>query len=182
MHYCLFIEFTWRSKNVVVRGSQCKFEENNPNPEKNFAMERYGTVNGRHSKCFEHTNKMWEERSCFQTREWQHFGSGCYLYSCKNGRVHIHVGNYTFECYRAGQEIDIRIFEGGWLKMGAIVCPHCNEICGDEFLSKGEECRPPEEVPSHYFSPKDSLKCNSAAILPSVSVFALSFIFIRLQN
>lgn len=29
--FCPFIqEFTWRSKNVIVRGSQCQFEENNP--------------------------------------------------------------------------------------------------------------------------------------------------------
>lgn len=29
--FCPFIqEFTWRSKNVVVRGSQCQFEDNNP--------------------------------------------------------------------------------------------------------------------------------------------------------
>lgn len=29
--YCPYIqEFTWRNKNVVVRGSHCKFEENNP--------------------------------------------------------------------------------------------------------------------------------------------------------
>lgn len=29
--FCPFIqEFTWRSKNIIVRGSQCQFEENNP--------------------------------------------------------------------------------------------------------------------------------------------------------
>lgn len=29
--YCPYIqEFTWRSKNVIVRGSHCQFEENNP--------------------------------------------------------------------------------------------------------------------------------------------------------
>lgn len=29
--HCPYIqEFTWRSKNVIVRGSQCQFEENNP--------------------------------------------------------------------------------------------------------------------------------------------------------
>lgn len=34
---------------------------------------------------------MWEERSCRQTREWQHWGSGCYKYRCDNGRLHILV-------------------------------------------------------------------------------------------
>lgn len=53
--HCPYIqEFTWRSKNVVVRGSQCKFEENNPHREKNFALEKYGEQ----SKCFEHTERM----------------------------------------------------------------------------------------------------------------------------
>ena len=29
--YCPYIqEFTWRSNNVVVRGSHCMYEENNP--------------------------------------------------------------------------------------------------------------------------------------------------------
>lgn len=29
--HCPYIqEFTWRSKNVIVRGSQCNFEDNNP--------------------------------------------------------------------------------------------------------------------------------------------------------
>jgi leishmanolysin-like peptidase len=29
--YCPYIqEFSWRAKNVVVRGSHCYFEENNP--------------------------------------------------------------------------------------------------------------------------------------------------------
>jgi leishmanolysin-like peptidase len=160
----------------VVRGSQCKFEENNPNPEKNFALEKYGV----HSKCFEHSNKMWEERSCHQTREWQHFGSGCYTYSCKNGRIHIHVGNYTFECYYAGQELNIRIYENSWLKMGAIMCPSCNEICGAEFAESGESCKEPEEAPNENFYPKDNLKCGSSIALPKVLI-SLSFYFIIMQ-
>lgn len=29
--HCPYIqEFTWRSKNIIVRGSQCQFEDNNP--------------------------------------------------------------------------------------------------------------------------------------------------------
>lgn len=86
--FCPFIqEFTWRSKNVIVRGSQCLFHDNNPKPEKNFALESYGN----HSKCFDHTDNMWEERNCRQTREWQHWGSGCYKYRCENRRLHILV-------------------------------------------------------------------------------------------
>lgn len=104
--YCPYIqEFTWRSKNVIVRGSHCQYSENNPSelysfesflvdffclflePDKNFALEKYGE----NSRCFEHTNQMWEERSCGQMRQWQHWGSGCYGYRCQNGRLHILV-------------------------------------------------------------------------------------------
>lgn len=41
--------------------------------------------------CFDHSQDMWEERSCHQTREWQHWGSGCYEYKCEHGRLHIMV-------------------------------------------------------------------------------------------
>lgn len=73
--YCPYIqEFTWKSNDVVVRGSQCQFVENNPSPEKNFALEEYGPT----SKCINHNSQMWEERTCHQVRQWQHWGSGCY--------------------------------------------------------------------------------------------------------
>lgn len=72
--YCPYIqEFTWRAKDVVVRGSQCQFVENNPSSDKNFALEYYGPD----SKCFNHKDK-WKERTCYQSRHWQHWGSGCY--------------------------------------------------------------------------------------------------------
>lgn len=181
--YCPYIqEFTWRSRNVVVRGSQCNFEENNPMPEKNFALEKYG----KQSKCFEHSDKMWEERSCLQTREWQHFGSGCYTYSCKNGRLHIHVSNYTFECFHAGQSLDIRILESNWLKMGVIKCPSCEELCEEEFAAIGESCKPPQkELPSGHYYPKDNLKCAAAASLHiplSISIIPMTLALTRVQK
>ncbi|XP_055699747.1 leishmanolysin-like peptidase isoform X1 [Phlebotomus papatasi] len=154
--HCPYIqEFTWRSKNVTVRGSQCQFEDNNPKPEKNFALESYGE----NSKCFDHTDAMWEERSCRQTREWQHWGSGCYNYRCEDGRLHIHVSNYSFECYHAGQEISIRVFAGGWLHRGALRCPPCRDVCAEEFASRGEHCRVGEEAPPPNWYPRDELTC-----------------------
>lgn len=56
-------------------------------PERNFALELYGPK----SKCFEHAGSMWEERTCRQVRQWQHWGSGCYEYTCQNGRLNIIV-------------------------------------------------------------------------------------------
>lgn len=55
--------------------------------DKNFALEQYGEK----SRCFDHSNEMWEERSCRQVRQWQHWGSGCYRYKCEDGRLHIIV-------------------------------------------------------------------------------------------
>ncbi|PBC31857.1 Leishmanolysin peptidase [Apis cerana cerana] len=124
--YCPYIqEFTWRARNIVVRGSHCLYEENNPHPDKNFALEKYGP----HSRCFDHTNQMWEERTCKQARQWQHWGSGCYRYKCEVGRLHIIVANYTYTCYHAGQEIAIRIIQNDWLHKGALICPPCRDIC-----------------------------------------------------
>ncbi|KAI4458967.1 leishmanolysin-like peptidase [Holotrichia oblita] len=159
--YCPYIqEFTWRSNNVVVRGSHCQFTENNPKPDKNFALEKYG----KHSKCFDHTNQMWEERSCRQMRQWQHWGSGCYVYKCENGRLHIVVGNYTYTCYHPYQEISIRIMSEDWLHKGAIVCPPCKEVCAEEFASKDQRCKPHEEpLPANMY-PRDDLVCASVII------------------
>ncbi|XP_055381355.1 leishmanolysin-like peptidase [Condylostylus longicornis] len=159
--HCPYIqEFTWRSKNIIVRGSHCQYQDNNPKPEKNFALEAYGL----NSKCFDHSENMWEERSCRQTREWQHWGSGCYKYKCENGRLSILVGNYTYECYYPGQQLTIHIMSNGWLHKGAIVCPSCHEICNDYFTERGEQnCRLKEEAPVAYQYPYDSLHCDGVA-------------------
>lgn len=132
--YCPYIqEFTWKSRNTVVRGSQCQFPENNPQEEKNFALEYYGPG----SKCFNHNKKMWEEISCHQVRQWQHWGSGCYKYSCENGRLHIEVANHTYTCYHSKQEIKVQLLSNGWLHIGTIVCPPCQELCAET----GMECK-----------------------------------------
>lgn len=56
-------------------------------PDKNFALEEYGED----SRCFDHTESMWEERTCRQVRQWLHWGSGCYRYKCSSGYLHIIV-------------------------------------------------------------------------------------------
>ncbi|KAF9821530.1 hypothetical protein SFRURICE_014294 [Spodoptera frugiperda] len=128
--YCPYLqEFTWRHKSVLVRGSRCSYEENTPKSDVNFALENYGA----HSKCFDHSDRVWEQKSCRQIREWQHWGSGCYKYKCESGRLHIVVGNYTYTCYHASQVLQIRIIKKGWLHKGGVVCPPCRELCKEEF-------------------------------------------------
>ncbi|XP_066247527.1 leishmanolysin-like peptidase [Euwallacea similis] len=172
--YCPYIqEFTWKSQNVIVRGSHCHYIENNPKQDKNFALEEYG----KNSKCFEHTDRMWEEKSCGQLRQWMHWGSGCYPYNCSAGRLHILVGNYSYTCHHANQEISIRIFSNGWLHKGAIVCPPCREICEKEFEARGEWCKPGEEAPPSTIYHRDELRCDSnIAKVPLYLFFLLTSI------
>lgn len=161
--YCPYIqEFTWRSKNVVVRGSHCKYTENNPLRDKNFALEKYGDE----SKCILHTNKMWEERSCTQLRQWQHWGSGCYEYHCADGRLHIHVENYTFTCYHEGQHLTIQLLSNGWLHNGVLICPPCSQLCKGKFETPGEKCRADSSVPANVTYHLDELACGQAMTKP----------------
>ncbi|XP_068085914.1 leishmanolysin-like peptidase [Anabrus simplex] len=176
--YCPYIqEFTWRSKNVIVRGSHCQYIENNPHREKNFALESYGPG----SRCFDHTNQMWEERSCLHVRQWQHWGSGCYQYICEGGRLHIVVANYTYTCYYPKQELPIRILYNGWLHQGALVCPPCEELCKEELEQIDEWCKPRSLPPRSHIYYSDELTCGSsfvASLSPTV-ILALAAAVVR---
>ena len=45
--YCPYIqEFTWRSNNVVVRGSHCMYEENNPSKCELYLLCSVATITG----------------------------------------------------------------------------------------------------------------------------------------
>ncbi|XP_041983428.1 leishmanolysin-like peptidase isoform X2 [Aricia agestis] len=163
--YCPYLqEFTWKHKSVLVRGSRCSYEENTPKLEVNFALENYGT----HSKCFDHSDRVWEQKSCRQIREWQHWGSGCYKYKCESGRLHIVVGNYTYTCYFAGQVVQVRVLQAGWLHRGGVVCPPCREICAQEFASRNEYCKIGEEAPPPNLYPKDMLACRAPKLAPAI--------------
>lgn len=173
--YCPYIqEFTWQSNNVVIRGSHCEYSENNPSPDKNFALEKYGEK----SRCFDHTDKMWEEQACTQSRHWQHWGSGCYGYRCENGRLHILIGNYSYECFHANQKITIRILNNGVLHTGSLICPPCRELCAKEFHSRGEVCKIGDESPPATAYPRDDLQCGSS-ILRINSILIICALFLR---
>ncbi|XP_043215094.1 leishmanolysin-like peptidase isoform X2 [Amphibalanus amphitrite] len=161
--YCPYIqEFTWKSNNVIVRGSHCSFSENNPDEDRNFALEEYAAS----SRCFEHT-RLWEERTCHKVRQWQHWGSGCYRHACLAGRVHVTVANHTYTCFHEGQEIDISLLSNSWLHVGAIRCPRCSQICPDM------ECKPDRPVPETVRYYADSLRCGAGALAASAAAPAL---------
>lgn len=91
------------------------------------------------------------------------------------------VANYTYECFHPGQEINIRINFGGWLHRGAIICPPCKEICGNEFEQRGEKCKFNDEAPPSNKYPKDELRCGSSTSKPPnlVLFVIISLIFAK---
>ncbi|CAG9120033.1 unnamed protein product [Plutella xylostella] len=172
--YCPYLQqFTWRHKSVLVRGSRCEHRQNTPKADVNFALESYGE----HSRCFDHHNHMWEQKSCRQIREWQHWGSGCYKYKCKKGRLHIIVGNYTYECSHAGQVLHVRVLSGGWLHRGGVVCPPCREICAAEFASRNEYCKGGEEPKPPNLYPNDILTCGAGGVTPAAILISSAILF-----
>ncbi|XP_073999551.1 leishmanolysin-like peptidase, invadolysin isoform X2 [Rhodnius prolixus] len=166
--YCPYIqEFTWRSQNIAIRGSHCQYPENNPHTDKNFALEQYGP----NSRCIDHTDRLWEERTCKQVRQWLHGGSGCYPYVCENGFLHIIVHNYTFTCLYPKQVIKIQLLANKWLHKGALVCPPCEEMCNDT-------CRPGNyslEPPDYHW---DHLLCCGHAFAPLPLILPFLFVLI----
>ncbi len=130
--------------------------------DRNFALERYSA----RSKCFDHTDQMWEERSCQQVRQWQHWGSGCYEYKCADGRLHILVLNHTYTCFYPQQEISISLMANGWLHKGSLVCPACADVCAEELAARGETCRTGILPPKNYVYYEDYLACNGATCWP----------------
>lgn len=131
-------------------------------------MESYGTD----SRCIDHTAQMWEERSCAQVRQWQHWGSGCYRYLCASGRLHIVVLNHTFTCFYPNQEIEIALMDNGWLHTGSLVCPPCEDVCVRrkgvdvdhvDDLDDDFRCRPGVLQPKNFVYPRDALQCGGSA-------------------
>ena len=150
--------------------------------DRNFALEHYGAK----SKCFDHTDKMWEEMNCQQVRQWQHWGSGCYKYHCRNGRLHIEVQNQTFTCFYPQQEITISLLANSWLHSGSLVslptssrtitgatsksfqvCPPCEEVCGLDFKRQGYKCKPGVVPPKNYIYHYDSITCAAHGLHPA---------------
>lgn len=123
---------------------------------------------------------MWEERTCHHTREWQHWGSGCYQYRCQDGRLHILVNNYTYTCHYPNQKLSISIAANGWLHKGSIICPRCEEMCSFEFGARNQNCHLREEAPPLNKYPRDYLQCNagSSNIKMTLLLLATGLIFL----
>lgn len=152
--YCPFIqEFTWQAQNVTVRGSRCELGGNNLEPERNAALEHYGS----HTKCFEH-GKRWEQRSCVYKRHWHHFGAGCYKYQCLNGHVVVMVGNYSYPCYYPNQLVTIQQQVDQWLYNGTLLCPACAHVCPSSKCTKFDRGLVDKIINLYHITAHDSSK------------------------
>lgn len=60
----------------------------------NFALEYYG----KGSKCLDHTNMAWEERTCRLSRQWHHWGSGCYKVYAYDWNIILFYVSITSVC------------------------------------------------------------------------------------
>jgi len=134
--FCPYVqEFSWLGGGGVgggedPRGTRCDSEDNSPESDSNYALESYGS----RSRCFTQTSQ-WQQKSCTMVKQWSRFGSGCYEYECKDGRINILVKNTSYPCYQFNQKVEVQLLksssDGEWLHDGEIVCPDCNEFCSD---------------------------------------------------
>lgn len=71
----------------------------------------------------------------------------------------------------------------GWLHTGSLVCPACQEVCGDQLAKIGQRCKPGVLPPKNHVYYEESLPCSapptsftlSSALL--VSAFILAQLF-----
>lgn len=136
--YCPFVQdFNWRKSGVIIRGSTCDVEENNPEPDKNIALETYGSK----STCLDQY-KPWDSLQCTKIRHSTHWGSGCYRVEClptyppfggkSSINVVVDIHNRSFHCAYPRQKLNVRVMRDGWLHVGFLSCPEsCRFICTD---------------------------------------------------
>ena len=79
-----------------------------------------------------------------------------------------------------GQQLNIRVMAYDWLHKGALICPSCKEMCGEEFESRGEHCKLNEEAPGANYFKRDDLKCSASHTNLNLMlvIFVLAFPFI----
>ena len=70
------------------------------------------------------------------------------------------VQNQTYTCFYPRQELQVSLMANGWLHTGSLVCPPCEEVCGEEFAQRGEKCRTGEIVPRDFSYYEDQLVCG----------------------
>ena len=71
-----------------------------------------------------------------------------------------------------------------WLHTGSLVCPACQDICGEQFAKQGQRCKPGVLPPKNHVYYEESLPCSapshfhtslSTVLLICCSLIILSF-------
>ena len=136
--FCSYYQgFTWTTKGEDIRSSSCMSPHNNPEQDKNYALESYSS----NSRCFEQLGK-WTKRKCSVRWTATNWGSGCYKYICEPDSLKIEIVGYKFKCFYKGQEINISVQYKEWEYSGVLVCPSCQEVCYDSGFSCPAEVKP----------------------------------------
>jgi len=148
--FCSYVqEFSWLGGGGAgggedPRGTRCDSAANAPESDSNYALEKYGGK----SRCFEQDNQ-WEQKSCTMIKQWTRYGSGCYEYTCKDGRLNINVRNVSYPCYQQGQKVQIQLIkelsDGEWVHDGKLICPACSLLCSD-CSNEGRELKSHDEM------------------------------------
>lgn len=158
--YCPFYQgFTWTKERKDIRSSSCISHHNNPELDKNHALESYGST----SACFEQTGK-WTRTKCGVRWTASIWGSGCYRYTCEQDSLKIVIAGYKFKCFHEGQLIDVAVQEKGWLYRGLLVCPSCQEICYNTRITCPTEIKPAPEN-SQPVPKISAVTCSQCSIL-----------------
>lgn len=133
--FCPFYQkFTLTEEGGRKRGTTCTIPENMPEPKKNFALEKFG----RGSKCVEH-GRHWIAKKDLLTRTMLDWGSGCYDYQCTDKGLKLLVGDKEYLCTKPNEKMEVNGLMNGWSVNGSLVCPRCQDFCGDYICPKSKE-------------------------------------------
>lgn len=130
--YCPFYQkFSLTKADHKARETACHIPENSPEYLDNYALENYGAD----SKCVEQAGQ-WSAQKSRLTRTMLDWGSGCYKYSCSEGKLYIIVEGKKHECPKRGHVLNVNSTLGQWLVTGTLRCPECNLFCKGRCLDK----------------------------------------------
>ena len=60
-----------------------------------------------------------------------------------------------------------------WLHTGSLVCPACQEVCGDQFAKVGQRCKPGVLPPKNHVYYEESLPCSATVSHPALFVLVV---------
>ena len=105
--------------------------------------------------------------------------SGCPLYYKKYTQKENIILQFIFPF----QVIGVALMANSWLHTGSLVCPACQDICGEQFAKQGQRCKPGVLPPKNHVYYEESLPCSapshfhtslSTVLLISCSLIILS--------